>query len=168
LPLSPECRQKKSFNFTDAFAAERESIRTQLRERGVDEDDVDKIMQVLPYAGLHGERERAATTDDEERPPKQPRTDKHGEHAYPTDRSKPAPSARDQSAGTSSSKQNQPVGDLSNLLKATDETTLTTIIELLDAGQAVPKKCHHSQQKAGKADVAMTDADGTDGGYHNG
>jgi hypothetical protein len=56
------------------------------------------------------------------------------------------------------------VGDLSNLLKATDETTLTTIIELLDAGQAVPKKCHHSQQKAGKADVAMTDADGTDGG----
>ena len=96
-------------------------------------------MQVLPYAGLHGERERAATTDDEERPPKQPRTDKHGEHAYPTDRSKPAPSARDQSAGTSSSKQNQPVGDLSNLLKATDETTLTTIIELLDAGQAVPK-----------------------------
>lgn len=121
-------------------------------------------MQVLPYAGLHGERERAATTDDEERPPKQPRTDKHGEHAYPTDRSKPAPSARDQSAGTSSSKQNQSVGDLSDLLKATDETTLTTIIELLDAGQAVPKKCHHSQQKAGKADVAMTDADGTDGG----
>ena len=120
-------------------------------------------MQVLPYAGLHGERERAATTDDEERPPKQPRTDKHGEHAYPTDRSKPASSARDQSAGTSSSKQNQPVGDLSDLLKATDETTLTTIIELLDAGKAVPKKSHHSQQKAGK-DVTMTDADGTDGG----
>ena len=39
-----------SFYVAGAFLREKESIRAQLRERGVDADDVDKIMQVLPYA----------------------------------------------------------------------------------------------------------------------
>ena len=78
-----------------------------------------------------------------------------GEDAYPTDRSKPAPSAH-----SSAVRKNAPLADLTELFTATDATTLTKICELLEAAQPVPKKSHHSQKNADDTDVEMTDAGG--------
>ena len=58
--LRPSTERRRAFiEHLHKLGAEKESIYAQLRERGVDvADDVDKLMQVLPYVGLHGERDR--------------------------------------------------------------------------------------------------------------
>ena len=60
-----------------------------------------------------------------------------GEDAYPTDRSKPAPSAH-----SSAVRKNAPLAYLTELFTATDATTLTKICELLEAAQPLNANPH--------------------------
>jgi hypothetical protein len=60
LRFRPSTERRRAFiQNLHKLGAQKESIHAQLRERDVEAaNDVDKLMQVLPYAGLHGERDR--------------------------------------------------------------------------------------------------------------